>query len=604
MFENKKQYLVLGVVLLTFFILISSISAATNTTITNSTGDGGIKKAINDGNNIINLEEGIYTGENNSNLPSTNNSSNITINGVNSNNHSVIDCNGKIFIDNQGNLTLINLIIKNAHRGPHGGAIYNNGGNLTIINCTFLNCTSGQASGAIINVRGAICILNNSNFTNNKAGYGEGAVGSENSILLVYDTVFVNNSANDSGGAIGSTNRGFLSVVNCKFIDNSGSWGGAIQTTNNTTIINSTFINNKAKDGNGGAISGYNCNVINSSFINNSADSSGGAIHMWKNLIVNNSEFINNNAELSGGAIHLDSNAFINCSLFINNFAKNGGAINKHNGNLTVINSTFANNKATVQGGALRSLGDIMNVSSSIFIYNHAENGGSLFNNGILYLYDDNRLNSNNANNTFYNGVFNSGTLIIINSTKNETNDTKIDSDISISSIMGSYSQLITLTTKLSSNNNILVNKKVNFYVNGKLIGSAKTNSKGLATLKYKIPSVAKYTIKTIFDGDSQYNKIESSIYFSSNKAKTLMTLKNKLYKNKIYVKVSTLGKPLKNKFIKFYVKGKYVGKAKTNSNGLALFKYSKKHGKVTVKTVFSGDKLYNKVYKTSKIKL
>ncbi|MGL4670436.1 MAG: hypothetical protein ACRCVG_07605, partial [Methanobacteriaceae archaeon] len=59
-----------------------------------------------------------------------------------------------------------------------------------------------------------------------------------------------------------------------------------------------------------------------------------------------------------------------------------------------------------------------------------------------------------------------------------------------------------------------------------------------------------------------------------------------------------------KNKIIKIYIKGKYIGKTKTNNKGIALFKYTKKHGKMPVKAIFTGDKLYKKTNKTTKIKL
>lgn len=44
---------------------------------------------------------------------------NLTIQSQNSNNKAVIDCQGNWFLFNNGNLTLINLIIKNANRS-HG----------------------------------------------------------------------------------------------------------------------------------------------------------------------------------------------------------------------------------------------------------------------------------------------------------------------------------------------------------------------------------------------------------------------------------------------------------------------------------------------------
>ncbi|KZX14095.1 bacterial Ig-like domain protein [Methanobrevibacter filiformis] len=153
----------------------------------------------------------------------------------------------------------------------------------------------------------------------------------------------------------------------------------------------------------------------------------------------------------------------------------------------------------------------------------------------------------------------------------------------------------ITLTTKLptgymgdkktikvkvtNSEDKIVPNKTFTAYMNGKKIGTYKTNSKGEFIIKTTLKSSNKLQIK--FAGDSKYNKLSknytyiakskektiTSIYYAKTKYDKTVTLKAKLTTNK--------GKALAGKYIKFYVAGKYIGKIKTNKKGIAIFEYT-----------------------------
>ncbi|KZX12102.1 beta strand repeat-containing protein [Methanobrevibacter filiformis] len=124
-------------------------------------------------------------------------------------------------------------------------------------------------------------------------------------------------------------------------------------------------------------------------------------------------------------------------------------------------------------------------------------------------------------------------------------------------------------------------NKTFTVYINGKKIGTYKTNSKGEFTIKTTLKGSNKLQIK--FAGDSKYNKLSktytyiakskektiTTIYYTKTKYNKTVTLKAKLTTNK--------GKALAGKYIKFYVAGKYVGKSKTNKKGIAIFEYNPK---------------------------
>lgn len=499
-----------------------------------------------------------------------------------------------------------------------GGSIYNYGNNLNITQSQFQN--NNATNG------GAIYIQKNTNLENYNL----------NISININKSNFTNNKATSSGGAI--YNNDTSNIINSIFNSNIANNGGAIS-------------NNGGK----AAIS----NINNSSFTNNTATGQGGAIDHGMSAIlnINNSNFTDNNSTNYGNTI---SSHYANSTSIISSIFKsstNGEIIYNSVGILNITHSLFTecytnNNPFIISSNAINNFdynwwGSNNDPNSKIsgatlnnyyhvgfnFIINNMENavisaffvlngtndtfGSENLPTMNFKLYNNKNFIGNYSTNEESNFKLVSGpinlefildnesynyNLYLNNTNNNET--TKINSEISILSTKGSYGQTITLTTKLIANKKALTNKKVNFYINGKLIGTSTTNKDGIAKLNYKISDVSQYTVKTSFNGDSQYNKIESNIYFTSTKAKTTMTLNKKLYKGKIYTKIRALGKPLKNKVIKVYVKGKYVGKVKTNSKGIALFKYSKKYGKVKVQTLFSGDKLYSRVYKTSKIKL
>lgn len=229
-------------IILGFTIIFSSGLSAADVIIDNSTSEG-IKGSL--GNDTISLNNGTYTGVNNTNVnvPS---GKNLTIQSQNPNNKAIIDCQGTWFLSNGGNLTLINLIIKNAN----GGAIGSNG-YLTIINCTFINNTGGDG-GAIRNNANSSII--GSTFINNTATGSGGAIYSYTGNLNVSDSNFINNIALSTGwggGAIYTTSDTVM-INNSNFTNNtSGFFGGAIMAQNgaNFTILNSNFTDNHARYG-------------------------------------------------------------------------------------------------------------------------------------------------------------------------------------------------------------------------------------------------------------------------------------------------------------------------------------------------------------------
>ena len=114
------------------------------------------------------------------------------------------------------------------------------------------------------------------------------------------------------------------------------------------------------------------------------------------------------------------------------------------------------------------------------------------------------------------------------------------------------------------SDGNIVVDEKVKFKINKKTY-TVKTNKNGYASLKInELPK--KYTITASFGGVSVKNTIKVKRILKANNVVVKKSAKKLVLK--VTLKLSN-GKAVKNKVIKFKLKGKTY-KAKTNKKGIA----------------------------------
>ncbi len=123
-------------------------------------------------------------------------------------------------------------------------------------------------------------------------------------------------------------------------------------------------------------------------------------------MTVDNSTFTNNKATTGyGGAIYNEYMATltVNSSTFTNNTANYGGAIDNESGTLTVNSSTFTNNKATTgYGGAIFNFDGTLTVNSSTFTNNTATSGGAIYNeNGGIVTVKFSRIVGNNKTDVY-----------------------------------------------------------------------------------------------------------------------------------------------------------------------------------------------------------
>ncbi|WP_458404671.1 beta strand repeat-containing protein, partial [Methanobrevibacter sp.] len=233
-----------------------------------------------------------------------------------------------LYVGQEANVVLKNLILINGFSSEESGALLGNSNNLTIINCTLTNSTAGENNGGAIYNVGHLTVIN-STIANNAARVG-GAIYS-GSGLAKSPTISIENSIIENNIASGNDANG----------------GGAIFAQQITAIDvkNTTFENNQAQTtASGGAIfvslSDANINIENSRFIKNHANGKegygGGAIYMAGtsnyerkgSLTISNTLFEQNTADTNGGAVYVRATTLkISNSVLIDNTDENGYAI-------------------------------------------------------------------------------------------------------------------------------------------------------------------------------------------------------------------------------------------------------------------------------------
>ena len=315
-------------------------------------------------------------------------SSNFTETYANYNNRAI---GGAIYVEGHG----VNITKSNFNRtgaNLYGGAIYIDGENTTVKGSNFTNCSVDNGYGGAIYIKGYKTTVETSNFENNNASVSGGAIYVNGLLTNIIDSNFTYNYATTGGGAI--------YLINC----------------HNTTINGSTFKNNNATEGLGGAvrfdINTLYCVIDSSNFENNHASNDGGAVYWGESNYgrILNSNFTNNSASSTsaapggnGGAVYW-SNAiggYINNSRFIDNFVvyksgvtntfkAQGGAIFWTGNHGLIENSYFRGNNASSGqdrrgGGAIglaKEMGDLLArntvINNCTFEENYSPHGGAI----------------------------------------------------------------------------------------------------------------------------------------------------------------------------------------------------------------------------------
>ena len=227
-----------------------------------------------------------------------------------------------------------NCTFENNYASNLGGAI-NGGYGAHVQNSRFKNNKAGDDGGAVY-IDGGQGEISDSHFTNNQAKNGGAIYSSNIDCLRCY---FENNHANDNGGALCQKVDGDLYVIHashCKFIKNTAEIDGGAAYCGKIIADSDLFLNNGATGAKinscwGGAVFCLTMEGNKCIFENNYADDYGGAIYIKtkSESTIKNTQFTNNQAkDNNGGAIYSNGDLRVsNCNFTKNKAKTDGGAI-------------------------------------------------------------------------------------------------------------------------------------------------------------------------------------------------------------------------------------------------------------------------------------
>ena len=520
----------------------------------------------------------------------------------------------------------------------NGGAIYSEGSRFKISNSLFENNTAEEAGGAVY-CEGYNATLSSSRFIGNYAMWGGGLYCTDNVYLsigdalfmkniagsagaafidceaYIFNSLFVNNTVNETGGALFLIDDGIIknSTFDANVARSDDSVGGAICCEGDLEIEKSNFMDNFAQDG--GAVAGDYINVINSTFEKNNAKN-GGALYLF-NGGAENSTFTKNTAA-SGGAIVIFGNLTVNTSSFTKNVAIDGSNNIMTASEHVVVENTVSDSQMLVKFTEVGiAVSNVKYGDDVIFMITLKAFDNAKLNSGSVSVTLNNRNYKANVKN-------NTAEIIIPNLNAGNYSASAVYKSNDYSGIgdcvflvlkdtptiiaknanyIINYGGKYSITLK-HSNGKALSNQNVSFTLNGKNIGLAKTNAKGIATIK-----LTAKTLKQVKSGkkkliikynSSNCNAVNKTVKINVKKEKTKIVAKKKTFKKSTKVKKyvvslkNTKGKAIKKAKVTLKVKGKTY-KAKTNSKGKATFKITKlnKKGKFKATIKFKSNSCY-----------
>ena len=275
--------------------------------------------------------------------------------------YTIDENNGRFLMIQDANVTLKNMIIKNAGTSYSPSVLQIWTGNLILENVTIINSTSKTDGGALVYISNdSNATINNVTFDNNTARFISTA-----GTTLINNTVVKNTNCTTSSMEYWGYNNGALTIENTVF-DNNNGYSCGISTgtasTESITLNNVTFTNNKAvSSGSSGSLihSQGPMNISNSRFENNTAQGSSaisGLIYVKGQTLVDNSTFINNKIYYTGTSSYTS-----NVGIFY---------LNAKDNTLNITKSTFINNTGANKGNVIYNYWGSFNVSNSVFIDN------------------------------------------------------------------------------------------------------------------------------------------------------------------------------------------------------------------------------------------
>jgi|GEM_PF-2219850 len=409
---------------------------------------------------------------------------------------------------------------------------------------------SGGGMGSILRVEnGTSATVSNLTLTGGSAFLG-GAIDNTGTLSIDHCVLSGNTAAGALGGAI--FNSGTLSVLDTTLSGNSSTFGGAVYASSGSlTISGCTFTANTATGGgNGGALYDNfdDLTITNSTFAGNSTDGEGGAIYVTNgNVTLTNDTIATNTAAIDGGGVHVEP-GFANVSLYntivAGNLLSDGvtpsditGTLDQSLGSMQAASSFNLIGAGGAGGLADGAAGNHVNVASA-GLGALANNGGptqtmallagspaiDAGSNALAMDAGGNALTTDQRDTGF--ARVNNGTVDIgaFESAPPVVVVTVVTPTLNVAAVTGTVDHSVTLSASLLDATNMgIAGEKMTFMLDGKVVGKAKTDASGMATLnvclKGLTPGMYAGAISVSFAGDAKYNAVSGSAALTVNDA-------------------------------------------------------------------------------------
>ena len=417
------------------------------------------------------------------------------------NNKATSKCGGALQLNGNDNIISYN-VVDGCSASYKGGAIYieNNANKISYNNIT--GCRAGNGGGAIF-ITGSSSTLNNNIVRNNNADFVGGAIQILGDKATLNDNVISDNVAKTNGGGVYIEGSNAFISANT-FVNNkaTSASGGAIWLSGKGSTISYNVIDKCSASAKGGAVfmNGNSNKVSYNNITNCHAGNGGGAIYiLGSSSTLNNNILSDNGADSIGGAVQISGDkATLKDNVISDNVAKtNGGGVYLESNNAVISGNTFTANRGSTSsgsGGAIKLIGNYATVSSNTFNKNTIKYGPSFYGTGYEYSISKNTfVGSTQANQVKWD--------IVKQKTKLTTPAKKFKKS--------AKTKKVTVTLK-SASGKVLASKKITIKVNKKTY-SAKTNSKGQATVKVKLTKKGTYKYVTKFKGDSYFYSVSKT---------------------------------------------------------------------------------------------
>ena len=476
-----------------------------------------------------------------------------------------------------------------------------------IIDCDFIDNACRAID--IISSNTVLYEISGCSFINNTDETSGGAIFNEGIITKITNNNFIGNTAEDNdeetaGGAI--VNYEYIGEVsNNNFTDNYAYWGGVLENCGEIgTITNNRFISNRAKYG--GVIDNWgdaSISKITSNYFKDNNAEEGAAINnideavigeISANILLNN--VANDGSVIANGAtITIQDDNLESDGIYRNTYFTTNSPTVKAYPNSAVFTLVLKNSDGIPLSGA-----DVSYTYDGKTVNTKTDSDGA-----VSFAISPTKVGSYKIAGKFLGDKYNNASSFTKTFTvsKNSVKFSSPTKQVSYSTSKRTFK--IALKT---SNNKALKSKQVTLSINGKSY-KVKTNSKGVATFKIKLPNKKKtYNYKVKFAGDNANSAKTYSGKLVVDKFKVKFTDPTKtIMFHAVSQKSFSLclkdnqNNVLKNKKVTLTF-NKKTYKAKTDSYGYAQFSLKEKTIKYTVK--YNGDSQHYKKSYSGKVKL